>query len=229
LVDVSFFFEQHCIKVPDNDSCQGLTGFKWQRVDHSTWYFTSRDYDQHIEPALTSYVQSGLVKRGNVIQAGGNCGLYALCLTKHFDTIFTFEPDPVNFYCLVNNCQIAQVVKFNLALGNKHSKVKSFVVQDDNLGMNTVKEISQEDKIYVPQVPLDVFNFDNVTLIMLDVEGMEYPVLRGAKKTILNNKPMIILESYDVNLTKKIEKYLSSFGYVLHDILGNSDKVYIIK
>lgn len=227
MIDVSVFYDQFCIKIPDNNSCQGLTGFKWQNIDHSTWHFISKDYDNHIEPALKNFLEAGILKTGNVIQAGGNCGLYALCLTKYFNMIFTFEPDPINFYCLVNNCQISQIVKFNLALGEKHSKVKSVIIQDDNRGMNKVEETP--DYIYVPQVPLDIFDFDNVSLLMLDVEGMEYNVLKGAKKTLLKNKPMIILESYDTNYTKKIEKYLKTLGYELHSILGNSDRVYIVQ
>ena len=227
MVDISVFYDQYCIKVPDTDSCQGLTGFKWQNIDRSTWYFISRDYDNHIEPALKSFLEAGILKPGNVIQAGGNCGLYALCLTKYFHMIFTFEPDPVNFHCLVNNCQIYQVVKYNLALGEKHSKVNPVIVQDNNRGMNKIEETQIDDTIYVPQVPLDIFDFDNVSLLMLDVEGMEYSVLKGARKTILKNKPMIIIESYDEVYTKKIEKYLKTFGYALHSILGNSDRVYI--
>jgi len=44
-------------------------------------------------------------------------------------------------------------------------------------------------------VKLDNFNFTDITLIKIDVENHENQVLIGAKQTILNNKPIIVLEN----------------------------------
>jgi len=41
---------------------------------------------------------------------------------------------------------------------------------------------------------LDSFAFDSVDIIKIDAEGYELPVLQGAKKTILRNKPWIQIE-----------------------------------
>ena len=37
------------------------------------------------------------------IQAGGNAGMYPVELANHFSRIFTFEPEPLNFFCLERN------------------------------------------------------------------------------------------------------------------------------
>jgi hypothetical protein len=42
---------------------------------------------------------------------------------------------------------------------------------------------------------LDNFNFNDITLIKIDVENHENEVLLGAKQTILKNKPIIVLEN----------------------------------
>ena len=42
--------------------------------------------------------------------------------------------------------------------------------------------------------PLDDYNFTDVDIIKIDVEGHEHSVLLGAKQTILQNKPLIQIE-----------------------------------
>ena len=66
---------------------------------------------------------------------------------------------------------------------------------------------------------LDDFNFQNVDFIKIDCEGYEYFVLRGAEKTLLQNKPCIIveqkpetgMEKYGIGITDGV-KYLESLG-----------------
>jgi FkbM family methyltransferase len=146
-----------------------------------------------------------------------------MCLTYFFEVVFTFEPDPTNFYCLVNNCQKRNVVKLNLALGKNYAKIKPHIVSTVNFGMNKVESISEEEKHYIPQIPLDSFGFDDLALIMLDIEGLEYEALQGAKNTIKKNKPVIIVENANTILTE----YLTTLKYKLWKQLKNLDSVYI--
>ena len=44
---------------------------------------------------------------------------------------------------------------------------------------------------------LDSYNFQNVDIIKIDVEGFEIPVLNGAKQTILSQQPVIQIEGND--------------------------------
>jgi FkbM family methyltransferase len=220
-IDVSNIYEQDCHKIPP--VFHGMYGFKWRKFDEETWNIISRDYYECIEPALKELRHSNILKAGNVVQAGGHCGLYPLCLTDFFEIVFTFEPDPTNFYCLVNNCQKRNIVKFNMALGAKHAKVKPHIVSVVNFGMNKVEEISPSETHYIPQLPLDSFKFDDISMIMLDVEGMEQDILLGAEETIQRTFPVIITE----NPGKNIEKYLNRFGYTLWKTLDNSDGIYI--
>ena len=41
---------------------------------------------------------------------------------------------------------------------------------------------------------LDSYNYQNVDIIKIDVEGFEIPVLNGAKQTILSHRPWIQIE-----------------------------------
>jgi FkbM family methyltransferase len=220
-IDISNIYEQDCHKIPPgfND----MHGFKWRKSDAETWNIISKEYKESIEPALKELRDSGILKFGNAVQAGGHCGLYPICLTYFFEVVFTFEPDPTNFYCLVNNCQKRNVVKLNLALGKEHAKIKPHIVSTVNFGMNKVESISEGEKHYIPQVPLDSFGFDDLALIMLDIEGLEYEALQGARDTIKKNEPVIIVE----NANESLEKYLNNLDYKLWKQLKNLDSVYI--
>jgi hypothetical protein len=47
----------------------------------------------------------------------------------------------------------------------------------------------------IPVTTLDSYNFDDITMIKIDVENHENEVLRGGMKTIIKNKPIIFVEN----------------------------------
>ena len=57
---------------------------------------------------------------------------------------------------------------------------------------------------------LDSFNFENVDVIKVDVEGYELSVLKGGQQTITNNRPIVQLEI--------VEAQCKRFGYTPQDI-----------
>ncbi len=81
------------------------------------------------------------------------------------------------------------------------------------------KEISVQTK------PLDEFNFKDVGLIKIDVEGAEDAVLDGAINTIKNNMPVIIIELEDrhsIGTLQRNIKKLGDIGYQSYFIFNNT-------
>jgi hypothetical protein len=62
-------------------------------------------------------------------------------------------------------------------------------------------------------------NVERLDFIKIDVEGLEYSVLKGGEKTLRKNKPTILLELDDNNLlendasAKILIKFLIDLGY----------------
>ena len=56
------------------------------------------------------------------------------------------------------------------------------------------------------------YNFSNINLIKIDVEGGEVDVIEGGINLIEKHSPMIIVETDELNL-KKINEILAKFGY----------------
>ena len=68
----------------------------------------------------------------------------------------------------------------------------------------------------VPLFRLDSLNMDDpVSIVKIDVEGMEYDVLVGAKGLLRKWRPFVLAEAHDrVSLTK-LGRFLSELGYIL--------------
>ena len=202
----------------------------WPMSDNQTFGIIVNDWFAHIRPYLLEHFKNQ--KAGSVIQAGGNCGVYPLLYTELFDLVYTFEPDPLSFFCLVNNCQLDNITKFNAALGDQNGLIAMKEVQSNNRGMNKIEGTNQSG-CYTPIVTIDSFEFKDVSLIQLDLEGYEVQAIKGATNTIQTYKPVIILECGDQNNPSDLKhrnevfEMMKSIGYHNHKQLGRLDNVFL--
>jgi hypothetical protein len=69
----------------------------------------------------------------------------------------------------------------------------------------------------VPVFTLDMFGFDDVDYIKIDVEGFEKKVLLGARRTLDRHNPLIVIEQNHVVLDGdeqySAKHHLESIGY----------------
>lgn len=174
-------------------------------------------------------------KRRVVIQAGGAMGLWPYQMSKHFETVYTFEPNDGNYKCLYENVKdIANIFAFNAGIGKTTGfcTTKLPTGEQNNAGAFYTMPSTEG----VPQIVLDEFadDFmikDNIDLIQLDIEGRELEVLQGAAKLIKASSPIIMLEEKRLSQDRetghvvgKVEQYLNNLGYkaihkVHHDII----------
>lgn len=181
------------------------------RLHDQDWYkikadeafpFVIGDWYKGYADAYMKYVD----KRNVVVQAGGFCGIYPKLFSQMFGIVYTFEPDPLNFFCLTMNCQSDNIVKFQAALGDTHQMVMLSRNCPTNAGMNTV---GPTNGLGIPTMRIDDLGLSDCSLIQLDTEGYEHIILHGAVETIRKFGPVISVE--DNNL--RIESLLLSFGY----------------
>ncbi len=177
------------------------------------------------ETELLEKVKTYLKEKKVIVQAGGNCGMQVEKFAHFFETVYTFEPDPINFHCLVNNLMFANVIKFQCCLGNEH-KMVSMVTLENQVGGFYVSP----DKGTIPTIRIDDLNLDNCDFIQLDVEGYQLFVLMGAIETIKKFKPVISIElewanRYNID-EKEIISFLTNLGYYKVDTY-TSDNIYV--
>jgi FkbM family methyltransferase len=154
--------------------------------------------------------------RSVVIQAGGNCGVWPKHLAKHFDMVVTFEPEPSNFDCLVENCSERNIITIWGALGASSNGVSMILPEGDrNMGACAIGGVGSIPMIRIDDIHLRIPSLD---FIQLDVEGYELEVLKGAEAMISKFHPLLMIE--DKGLSEKYgapqgwsEKYLAERGY----------------
>lgn len=134
------------------------------------------------------------------IDIGANIGNHTLFFAKHFKRGYAYEPNPDAFFLLkFNLAKDTSVDVFNFGLGEESGEVELY--QDDaNLGAATARFHGQESlTCTVPIKKLDDVYLDEhpLGLLKIDVEGMEFDVLQGAKSTIFNHRPVVVFEYHE--------------------------------
>lgn len=147
-------------------------------------------------------------RRHNVVQAGGCSGLWPLALARHFDHVYTFEPDLTNFKCLQHNIAgMENIQAFDFALSDTRRCVG---LTRPKLGAGLWRVDGPGD---IQAVTLDDFLGDvSVDAIVLDVEGSELDVWRGAERLIHEHRPLLWFEMRKDNAAQ-VEEWLQAHHY----------------
>ena len=168
---------------------------------------------QEFEPGVLDLVLEKTTKRGLAIDAGAHIGTSTLRMAKHFSRVLSFEPHQVNFKCLKNNAgALPNVELYNAALGAQIRKC-GLRYWDGNGGEYTVTSVGSN----ITMITLDSLNLDSCDFIKVDTEGYELKVLEGAKGTITEYRPAVIIEVNDTcfrhNITRDAaSEYLKGLG-----------------
>ena len=181
------------------------------------------------------------------VDVGANVGYWTKYFSEYFESGYSFEPDNINFACLEKNTShINNVTIFKCALGER---IGVGYMKDENPKNCGQKHLDPDSFSYdsvskMVRIParvdiktLDSYEFECVNLLKIDTEGYELGVLKGAEKTILRCKPIIVVEytpnKYPQTLRARkygypyedIPSYLESLG--LYQIyIGSADLIY---
>jgi len=185
----------------NEEEIDGQAGWLWPKADLYGWRGIFANWRAEHRWAYLEHIRNF----GVVVQAGGHCGLFPRLFAGLFQRVYTFEPDALNFHCLVHNCQRDNVFKMNAALG---AECKMIALQKFKEPGNTGTHVINGQG-FIPMLTVDCMNFDACDFLQVDVEGYEINVLKGAKKTIQKFKPVLSVE----RTNKEIEDFLNQFGY----------------
>tara|TARA_R110000868_G_scaffold213949_2_gene464114 strand:+ start:10 stop:630 length:621 start_codon:yes stop_codon:yes gene_type:complete len=193
-------------------------GWVWPKDDVRCWRCFQRQYN--LPQSIIRHVENKKV----CIQAGGNTGVYVKQFADVFETVYTFEPETVNFYCLTENLKNCNNVEtLNSFLGQQNQKPTNIIRYDTKKDPNTGKFKIGEDAGTIPVIAIDTLNLRSCDLIQLDIEGGEYNALLGAVETIKEFKPVICLEWFENQ--EKLFNLLTSLNYKEIDNL-QSDRIF---
>ncbi len=136
------------------------------------------------------------VKKFDVaVQAGGHCGEWAIWLAQRgFGAVYTFEPDAWNFSCLTRNVSNhSNIFAARGFLGDVRGPIDLYRSSEVSLG-GSHHGLKQSGLI--PVYRIDDLGLPSCDALILDVEGMEFQVLKGAVETVRKFSPVIQIESH---------------------------------
>lgn len=153
----------------------------------------------------------GLPRGGHCIDVGAHVGTWLVDLCDHFDHVWAIEPRGVHQQCLRRNLEERSKTNYTLISA----------LAGDQLGHAGLCEYSGNSghTHWQPQGLLTVLTLDSLELtsvkfIKVDVEGFEYPVLKGSEHMIKAQWPRICIE-------QKSHQLAEQFGgrYAARDLL----------
>ena len=183
------------------ETVAGVGPWYWLKHDNGAWDGPKKDFEESHLEVYKRHITDWRV----VVQAGGCQGMYPRLFSHMFGRVYTFEPDPLNFYVMTLNCQRDNIFKMQAAVGMENKLVGITRNVPDNVGMNTINE----EHHVIPMFTVDSLNLDACGFIQFDLEGYELPALMGAINTIRKFKPVISCERGN----DMILDFLKQFGY----------------
>lgn len=149
---------------------------------------------------------------GIAVDIGAHIGIWSVELSKHFERVHAFEPVRENTYCLLENVSRLKVtVHPDVALGDREGFCEMLMPSNGNSGMAYAIDDPPRDCAVVNNASmhtLDSYQFRDVGLIKIDVEGYEGNVVLGALGTIMDSRPVIVFEDNGLGPKRYGSKWL---------------------
>jgi len=188
-------------------------------------------------------------KTKDAIDVGVYRGVYSYKLSEYFNTVHSFEPNPLLYPYLEKNLNkiIKNIKLYNIALSDNNeetelklplrttSMFKDNIEELFQLGaatMHPANKIEKYKKIPIKTKKLDDIELKNeIGFIKIDVEGHEKNVVIGGKSLIHKNKPVMLIEIEKKHTNKPIIETINFIKelnyecfYLLEDKLINIKK-----
>ena len=178
-------------------------------------------------------------KKRTALHIGSHYGFITKTLSTIFNEVHAFDFDNKIHEFMKHNFKkfnLHNIIVHSYGLGNENKKVDNsdFIPSKKNYGplSNHVVE-NINGKQFVRK--LDDLQIQNIDFILIDTEGYELNVLKGAFDSIKKFKPVIIIEIHKFKeMTKRYGydkeeniKYLQNLGYNLKGYINNQDVLFI--
>lgn len=197
--------------------------YHWPKYDHSPDKCLNK-----VRLYLKDLQETVKRSRGHTlcIQAGGHAGLWPIELAKHYQTVYTFEPEKILFRCIIENLKShhkggGEIIVSTKALG---PEIKSSVKFKSHPSAGSWR-IDESGKHEVEMITIDSLNLPACDAIFLDIEHYEIPALRGALETIRKFQPVLHVEVLK-NEEQAMADFMKSINYK-HALKVHCDHIYV--
>ena len=187
------------------------------------------------EPTLTEQADTQKQQRDNglryvsqwrnAVDIGAHVGEWTRSLSRKFDHVICFEPNPNFRECFNRNIKENNVTLHPYGLSS-HSHNATQGVNATHL--NDVLGDTEPNDGDIECRTLDSFNLTDVDYVKIDVDGFEIPLLEGARNTLKTNSPTVNIEMKRRKrplIVHKAKEILTGLGYTYQSRV-NSDEIW---
>ena len=186
---------------------------KDEYVGKSIWNYGEYNPDE------TEMILSLVPASGLLLDIGANFGVIAQALeaSGHGDRTIAFEPQPyiVKNVLSKNFHGVIRPVAVGASVGEVCMPKLDYDKPNNFGGLGIVSSFGGSNVISIPCVTIDSLDLGRVGFMKIDVEGYEENVLRGARETILRDRPIIYMEADRQDKIPSQISYMQSLGYSL--------------
>lgn len=174
--------------------------------------------------ALERVIRSQSGANGICLDVGANIGNHAIYFSRLFSRVYAFEPNPRTYKLLcLNSENFPNIVPIDKAASDQNCKFQA-IESGRNIGGTKIiaeDELSRGQKIIeFEAVCLDDWLPANlpgskIDFLKIDVEGHELNVVRGLRRTLLEQSPTVALEVLDASSkqAQEIFKIMADLNY----------------
>lgn len=156
---------------------------------------------------------------GDILDIGANDGQHAVFFATHCTTgdVYAFEPDHDTCALIHKNKKdngLKNILIFNCAIGRSGY---GEIINNGRSGLNQVKRDSEVKNVEILEPNV---HEKKISIIKIDVEGMELEVLEVLMPNIKKWHPQIYVETH--NRLNEVKGMLENLDYNLHGVFNNA-------
>jgi FkbM family methyltransferase len=190
-------------------------GRSFRVTDHKLAVAAAREFCSGFEEGTLRFFDAVLPRCTRMVDFGAYIGFTALYAAMHVDTVFAFEPSPVNHELLARNVaenpELASRIRmFRHGLGARDEQVTLYAKGTADSGSSVFREVERDRLLsarpdaVIPlrdaAAVLREIGMDGRTLLKIDIEGAEYEVLRVIAPLLAEHKPWLHVSFHPFNL-----------------------------
>ena len=194
-------------------------------IDRSVFFFGAHEREQI--NFSKKYINCGVV-----VDCGSNAGNHSLFYSAFGKKVISIEANPVlaeEFQGRIFSNNITNITLLNIGVGSSDGTVQPFYQSTgDNRGVSSfIENFSPQNsnKINVTIRTLDSILSEHkvikVDFIKIDVEGLDYEVLKGANKIISTSAPVIQFEYLPRDKNKMLDFLIENPKYQAKTLIVN--------
>lgn len=191
-------------------------------TDHPLAVAAAREFLSGFEEGTLRYFDAVLPHCARMVDFGAYIGLTALYAAMHVETVFAFEPSPVNFELLASNVaenpELAPRIRlFRHGLGARDEMVTLYAKGVADSGSSVFRDVERNGLVSAQPagmvqlrdaaVVLQEIGVDGRTLLKIDIEGAEYDVLQAIAPLLAGTKPWLHVSFHPFNLVSAGDAY----------------------